>query len=41
MTPAKMKLKVDGSPKRLVIRLVIVTKSRMLYAATMGPLIDK
>ena len=41
MTPAKMKVKVDGSPKRLVIRLVIVTKSRMLYAATMGPLIDK
>jgi hypothetical protein len=41
MTPAKMKVKVDGSPKRLVIRLMIVTKSSMLYAATMGPLIDK
>jgi hypothetical protein len=41
MTPAKMKVKVGGSPRRLVITLMIVTKSRMLYAATMGPFIDK
>jgi len=40
-TPAKMKATVVGSLKRLVMRLMIVTKSNMLYAATIGPLIVK
>ncbi len=41
MTPAKMKVMAEGSPKRLVTRLITVTSRSMLYTAPNCPRRDK
>ena len=39
--PAKISVKLEGNPKRLVIRTMIVTKSRILYTSTKEPFSNK